>query len=67
MPNTVSKSEIVEACRFLADAGLGTSTSGNVSGRVDDRIWLTATGTSLGEAAEDKLAVMSPEGENLND
>ena len=67
MNETVTKADIVKACHFLTEVGLGTSTSGNVSGRVGDRICLTATGVSLGDATEENLAEMSPDGEQLND
>lgn len=67
MTISVSADDIVQACHFLCSAGLGTSTSGNVSGRVGDRIYLTATGTRLGDAEPGNLALMNLAGERLNE
>lgn len=67
MSGSVTAADVVEACHYLAEAGLGTSTSGNVSGRDGERVWLTATGTRLGEAAEDNLSLMSLDGRRLNE
>ncbi|MBI5725144.1 MAG: class II aldolase/adducin family protein [Planctomycetes bacterium] len=48
--------EMIRTCRLLFQKGLATSTSGNLSARVDDGIVLTATGVSLADVTEQNLA-----------
>ena len=59
--------DLVQACHFLAQIGLGTSTSGNCSARVGDRIHLTATGCALKDVAPDNLAITDLQGRRLNE
>lgn len=59
--------ELVNACHFLAKIGLGTSTSGNCSARVGDRIHLTATGCALKDVTPDNLAITDLRGNRQND
>lgn len=48
--------EMISTCRWLHQKGLATSTSGNLSARVEDQIVLTATGVSLADVEEQNLA-----------
>ena len=54
--------DLVSACHKLAAIGLGTSTSGNVSARVGEQVFLTPTGVSMGDVAADHLAIADLEG-----
>ncbi len=59
--------DLIKTCRFLYERGLATSTSGNISARVDDKVYLTATGVSLIDVTEKNLAITDLEGNQLND
>ena len=50
--------DLIRFGRAVADAGLLSSTCGNASVRVGDRLVITASGSYLGELAEDDLAVV---------
>lgn len=56
---------LLAACRHLAAAGLSPGSSGNVSVRVDDRILMTPTGSSLSRVRADELAVVDLSGAAL--
>ena len=60
-------SNLVQACHFLAQIGLGTSTSGNCSARIGDHIYLTATGCALKDVTPDNLAITDMQGRRLNE
>jgi L-fuculose-phosphate aldolase len=49
---------VAAAARQLAEDGLVTGTAGNVSLRRGDRLFITATGTSLGEVDERDIVVL---------
>jgi ribulose-5-phosphate 4-epimerase/fuculose-1-phosphate aldolase len=59
--------ELTSVCHFLADIGLGTSTSGNASLRSESSIYLTPTGVSLKDIAPDRLAQVDLEGRRMNE
>ena len=63
----MSISNLVQACHFLAQIGLGTSTSGNCSARSGDHIYLTATGCALKDVTPDNLAITDMQGRRLNE
>lgn len=56
------RQEVAEACRRLADAGLVTGTSGNVSARAEGLIAITPTGAVLGQLDAQDIAVVDAEG-----
>ena len=58
--------ELVDSCRYLYEKGWATSTSGNLSAGVDDKIYLTATGIALADVTRDNLAVTDLEGNPIN-
>ena len=57
---------LVKTAHGLARAGLGTSTSGNLSARSGKKIYLTASGVSMAKTQRRNLAVMTLEGALLN-
>ena len=57
--------ELIEAARRLAALGLSPGTSGNVSMRFADRVFLSATGSSMSALTVGDLAELSLEGEHL--
>jgi L-fuculose-phosphate aldolase len=54
--------KLVDACHALAAAGLVVGTSGNVSVRDGDRVWLSAKGASLAELTADDIAIVALDG-----
>jgi len=54
--------DLVAACRFLAEAGLSPGSSGNVSIRVKDRVYATPSGASLRRVRADELSVVGMDG-----
>lgn len=58
---TSTPSTIVAACHRLAEAGLLIGTSGNVSARDGDQIWVTATGAVLATITEDDIVLATDE------
>jgi ribulose-5-phosphate 4-epimerase/fuculose-1-phosphate aldolase len=59
-------SALITTAHGLARAGLGTSTSGNLSARSRGKIYLTASGVSMANTQKQNLAVMTLGGEVLN-
>ena len=53
---------VAAAARQLAGAGLVTGTAGNVSMRSGDRLYITATGTSLARVGESDIVVLDLDG-----
>ncbi|NJQ05742.1 class II aldolase/adducin family protein [Streptomyces lonarensis] len=52
------RTDLVEAGRALTAAGLSPGSSGNLSVRVGNRLYVTPTGTRLDDLTEDGLAVL---------
>ena len=61
-----SLENLVHACHRLAAKGYGPSTSGNLSLRQGDRIYLTATRAALDEVQVERLACLDEQGQSLN-
>lgn len=59
------KYQIVETGRGIMEKGLTWGTSGNISVRKNDRIWITASGTVMGDLKEDDILVCDMEGNVL--
>lgn len=57
--------ELVHAARDLAALGLSPGTSGNVSMRFENRVYLSATGSSMSALTTDDLAELSLDGAHL--
>lgn len=57
--------QLIDAGRRLVASGLSPGSSGNISARDGDRIFVTGTGVSLGELASTDFAVVSISGEYL--
>ena len=57
---------LITSCKFLYNKGLATSTSGNISARIGNKIYLTATGVSLIDVNIDNLAITDINGKMLN-
>ena len=57
------REQIVHACRHLTAVGLSPGSSGNISVRIDDRLLVTPTGSSLSRVTADELAVVTLDGE----
>ena len=58
--------ELLAAAHELARLGLSPGASGNVSIRVDDRIYLSATGASLADLDRESLAVLDAVGTHIS-
>jgi 3-dehydro-4-phosphotetronate decarboxylase len=56
MSEDMGPEQLVNACRRLADRGLATSTSGNLSCRKGPAVFATPTGVSLGEVSAEALS-----------
>ncbi|MFG6476853.1 class II aldolase/adducin family protein [Microbacterium sp. P06] len=59
-------SELITAGRRLVDAGLSPGSSGNLSIREGNRIFITGTGTSLGGLDEADIAVLDLDGTHVS-
>ena len=59
------KHQIMETGRGIIEKGLTWGTSGNISVRKDDRIWITASGTEMGELKEEDILVCDMNGKVL--
>lgn len=53
---------LIEAGRTIVEKGLTWGTSGNLSVRRQDRVWITASGTRIGALTEEDILVCDPEG-----
>ncbi len=62
MRKGVGVEQLVEACRLLAELGLATSTSGNLSFRHEEVIYATPTGASLSEVTAEALSRTNTQG-----
>ncbi|GAB3297542.1 class II aldolase/adducin family protein [Pseudoclavibacter terrae] len=58
--------ELIEAGRLLAEMGLSPGSSGNVSVRLGNEIWMSASGTTLGALNRTAFARVSVDGEPLD-
>jgi L-fuculose-phosphate aldolase len=56
MSEDMGPEQLVDACRRLAECGLATSTSGNLSCRKGQAIFATPTGVPLGEVSAEALS-----------
>lgn len=56
---------LVDACRAVAEAGLSPGSSGNASARVDDRILITPTGSSMRRVTGIDIAELTLDGEHV--
>jgi len=50
----------------MAGAGFATGSSGNVSMRIDDRVWITASGVPYGRLRADQIIEIDLEGNRLS-
>jgi 3-dehydro-4-phosphotetronate decarboxylase len=66
MNETTAREAVVAAGRDLVGLGLSPGTSGNVSARSGDRLYLSPTNVALGALAVDELAVLSLDGDHLD-
>lgn len=67
-PEQTAREEIVRIGRLMYDRALVVASDGNLSVRLDDkRILATPTGISKGRLDPDALALVSIEGDPLND
>jgi ribulose-5-phosphate 4-epimerase/fuculose-1-phosphate aldolase len=62
---TRAREEIVAAARSLFTRGLTHGSTGNLSVRDGDRIYVTPTGSSLGTVQPDDLSVIDPTGAHV--
>lgn len=61
----VARDELVAAARSLFTRGLTHGSTGNLSRRIDDRVLVTPTGSSLGTVQQDDLSVVDLHGRHL--
>ncbi len=59
------KQEIIETGRWIMEKNLTWGTSGNISVRAGDRIYVTASGTVIGDLREEDISVVDLEGKVL--
>jgi ribulose-5-phosphate 4-epimerase/fuculose-1-phosphate aldolase len=59
---TSPTSDLVAACRLLAEAGLSPGSSGNVSIRAGDRVFATPSGASLRRVLAEELSIVGMDG-----
>ena len=50
---------LIEAGRTIVEKGLTWGTSGNLSVRRQDRVWITASGTRIGALTEEDIAELA--------
>ncbi len=69
MTDAVSRAltELCEIGASLFARGLAFGSTGNLSVRIDDRIWITPTGASLRKLAPEGLACLDRAGQPIND
>jgi L-fuculose-phosphate aldolase len=60
--NDTLRTQVADASRKLANAGLLIGTSGNVSARLDERVAVTATGAVLADISPDEVTVVDLDG-----
>lgn len=54
--------QVMDAGRAVMEKGLTWGTSGNISLREGDRVWITASGTRMGALEEEDILVLSLDG-----
>lgn len=59
------KQQIVDTGKWIMEKGLTWGTSGNISARKEDRIFVTASGTVMGDLKEEDIIVCDLEGKIL--
>lgn len=59
------RQQIVDTGKWIMEKGLTWGTSGNISARKEDRIFVTASGTVMGDLKEEDIIVCNLEGEIL--
>ena len=59
------KQEIIDAGKWVMEKNLTWGTSGNISVREGERIYVTASGTVLGDLHEEDITVVDLEGKIL--
>lgn len=62
-----ARAELITAARAVAERGLSHGSTGNVSVRIDDRILVTPTRSSLASVTADELALLDLDGAPLTD
>ena len=60
------KNEIVKIGKLLYDKDLTSATSGNISARVGNKIYITATGSALGFLTENDVVEIDMDGKEFN-
>ncbi len=66
MNEQTARAQIVEAARSLFSRSLTHGSTGNISVRVDDRIYVTPTGSSLGTVRPENLSVIDLSGTHVD-
>lgn len=66
MTETKARESIVRTARSLFDRQLTHGSTGNISVRIDDRILVTPTGSSLGTVTEESLSVIDLDGKHVD-
>lgn len=66
MNESEARAQIIAAARSIFTRSLTHGSTGNISLRVDDRILVTPTGSSLGTVEPEDLSVISLNGEHLD-
>ena len=61
----IYKQEIIETGRWIMEKNLTWGTSGNISVREGDHIYVTASGTVIGDLHEEDITVVDLEGKVL--
>jgi len=65
--NDKALQQLCDAARSFHRRGYAFGSTGNLSVRAGDRVWITRTGGSLAETAPDSLAEIGMDGRPLND
>lgn len=66
MSEAIAREQIVQAARSIFTRSLTHGSTGNISVRVDDRIFVTPTGSSLGTVLPDELSVIDLKGKHVD-
>jgi 3-dehydro-4-phosphotetronate decarboxylase len=66
MNDSAAREQIIGAARSIFSRSLTHGSTGNISVRVDDRILVTPTGSSLGTVSVDELSVIDLTGRHLD-
>ncbi len=62
----IMKQQVIETGRFIMQKNLTWGTSGNISAREGNRVYITASGTVMGDLKEDDIIICDLEGRILS-